>query len=136
MRRADCERLRGFAADEGAATVVAAVLSVALVFVGWLGYQLGAVVLSRHRAEGAADLAALAAASQVAQGADTACERAARVAREMRAQLAECRVDGWDARVRTTAEPPGVAARWARVDARARAGPVSGAAERAPPVAG
>lgn len=135
MRRADCERPRGFAADEGAATAVAAVLSVALLFVAGIGYQLGAVVLTRHRTEGAADLAALAAASQVALGADTACGRAARVAGAMRAQLAECRVDGRDARVRTAAEPPGVPLHRARVEARARAGPVSGAAERAPPVA-
>lgn len=76
MRRADRERQRGFTADEGAATLVAAVLSVALLSIAWLGYQIGAVVLSRHRAEGAADLAALAAASQVARGADAACGRA------------------------------------------------------------
>lgn len=153
MRRADCERWRRFTADEGAATIVAAVLSVALLGVAWLGYQLGGVVLSRHRAEGAADLAALAAASQVAQGANTACERAREVAREMRVQLADCRVSGPEARVRTTAEPPGVSLHgaplpgvplhWA-VHGRARAGPVgaptagpmSPAAGCAPPEAG
>lgn len=125
MRRADCERERGFTADEGTATLVAAVLSVALLSIAWLGYQIGAVVLSRHRAEGAADLAALAAASQVARGADAACGRAGEVAREMRVRLAECRVDGQDARVRTTAEPAGLPRRWAVVHGRARAGPVT-----------
>lgn len=125
MRRADCERQRGFTADEGSATLVAAVLSVALLSVAWFGYQIGAVVLARHRAEGAADLAALAAASHVVRGADAACGRAREVAREMRVHLADCRVDGQDARVRTTVEPAGLPRCWAVVHGRARAGPVA-----------
>ena len=136
MRRADRERAGTFAADEGVATVLSAVLSLALLAVAWFGYQLGAVVLARHRAEGAADLAALAAAAQVVRGQDSACERASRVAEEMRVRITECRVDGRDARVCTAAEPPGVPLHLAVVRARARAGPVNGVAERAPPRTG
>ncbi|BBU20638.1 hypothetical protein MYXE_04270 [Mycobacterium xenopi] len=41
------------------------------------GAYLGSVVVARHRAQAAADLAALAAAARVSAGADVACARAA-----------------------------------------------------------
>ncbi|EUA24203.1 hypothetical protein I552_3240 [Mycobacterium xenopi 3993] len=49
----------------------------------WRAY-LGSVVVARHRAQAAADLAALAAAARVSAGADVACARAGVVARRMR----------------------------------------------------
>lgn len=136
MRPADYAQRRALASDEGVATVLSAVLSLTLLFVAWVGYQVGAVVLTRHRVEGAADLAALAAASHVVQGQDFACERAGWVAREMRVRLTDCRVDGRDARVFTAAELSGVPLRSAEILAHARAGPAGGAPERAPPTVG
>ncbi|WP_344680077.1 Rv3654c family TadE-like protein [Saccharopolyspora taberi] len=111
----------GITGDRGAATVLAAALSGALITVLWVGIQLGSAVVNRHRAEGAADLAALAAAAHVPQGQEFACGRAGWVARGMGAEIASCRLDGSDARVEL--HVPGL---FAVIDARARAGPVRG----------
>jgi secretion/DNA translocation related TadE-like protein len=51
-----------------------------------------AAVLGRHRAESAADLAALAAAQQIGTG-GAACEAARRVAERNGARLIDCRCD-------------------------------------------
>ena len=60
------------------------------------GAYLGSVVVARHRAQAAADLAALAAAAALPSGVAAACGRATAVAREMRVDDARCRVDGLD----------------------------------------
>ncbi|TDD52167.1 Rv3654c family TadE-like protein [Saccharopolyspora elongata] len=109
--------------DRGAATVVAAVLSLALIILLSVVLQLGAVTVARHRAEGAADLAALAAAAYAPHGQQVACERANRVASGMRAELAECRMDGWDAVVTVRADLPAFVPGGRKASARARAGP-------------
>ena len=83
------------------------------------GAYLGSAVVARHRAQAAADLAALAAAARLPSGAAAACARATLVAREMRVDDSECGVDGLD--VVVTVRVPvafGGAAR-----AAARAGP-------------
>ena len=83
------------------------------------GAYLGSAVVARHRAQAAADLAALAAAARLPSGAAAACARATAVAREMRVDDSECGVDGLD--VVVTVRVPvafGGAAR-----AAARAGP-------------
>lgn len=110
--------------DRGAATVFAAIVSMGLLVVLWGGVQLGAATLTRHRAEGAADLAALAVAAYAPQGAESACGRAERVVDRMRAVLVSCRLDGWDARVRVRMGLPGLLSGFDPVGARARAGPV------------
>jgi secretion/DNA translocation related TadE-like protein len=69
---------------------------VVLLLLTGAGAYLGSVVVARHRAQAAADLAALAAASRLPSGAAAACGRASAVAREMRVGDAECRVDGLD----------------------------------------
>jgi len=114
------------ARDRGAATVwtvggIAAVLAITILLVGF-----GAAVVTRHRAASAADLAALAAASRAAGGERQACGRARWVSERMGAHLAECRLDGWDALVEVTAEPPIVLGDFGPAHARARAGPVDG----------
>ncbi len=85
------------------------------------GAYLGSVVVARHRAQAAADLAALAGAAALPSGVAAACGRATAVVREMRVDDARCRVDGLDvvvtARVRVAFI--GVA------QAAARAGPAS-----------
>ena len=70
--------------DRGSATVVAAAMVAVLLCVTAAGAYLGSVVVARHRAQAAADLAALAAAARLPSGARAACARATAVAREMR----------------------------------------------------
>lgn len=60
------------------------------------GAYLGSVVVARHRAQAAADLAALAAAARLPSGVQAACARATAVARQMRADDARCEVQGLD----------------------------------------
>lgn len=88
------------ARDDGVATVAAAgAVAVLLVLLGLL-LQCGAVVATRHRAEGAADLAALAAAGDGVLGPDVGCARASEVAALNGAVLVECRWSGWTVAVR------------------------------------
>jgi secretion/DNA translocation related TadE-like protein len=52
----------------------------------------GTAVAARHRAQAAADLAALAAASRLASGPEAACTWASSVAAPMRTRVTGCRV--------------------------------------------
>ncbi|GAA4836926.1 Rv3654c family TadE-like protein [Saccharopolyspora rosea] len=110
--------------DRGAATVLAAVLTICIVVVLWLVVMLGAAASARHRAENAADLAALAAALRAPGGDAAACDRAQRIARGMGAVVSTCEWAGWEVRVEVTAELPDLFPGHAPVRARARAGPV------------
>ncbi len=87
------------------------------------GVHVGSVVVARHRAQAAADLAALAAAAGLPAGTGAACARATAVTRAMGARSAGCVVDDLD--VVVTVE---VAVAFGGWDARAaaRAGPVDG----------
>lgn len=109
--------------DRGAATVLSAIVSMGLLAVLWVGIQLGAVTVARHRAEGAADLAALAAAAHAPRGTEFACSRATWVVSNMQAALTSCRLDAGDARVRVRSPLPGILSGLAPATARARAGP-------------
>jgi secretion/DNA translocation related TadE-like protein len=100
--------------------MVMAVMAVALWF--------GAAVVTRHRAQGAADLAALAAAATAAAGERRACAEAQWVAEKMGVSVRSCRLSGWDALVEVVAVPPGVLSHFGSTEARARAGPVAGTA--------
>ncbi|SFS57325.1 Rv3654c family TadE-like protein [Saccharopolyspora flava] len=109
--------------DRGSATALAAVLSlVVLLLLGWL-VQLGAATAARHRTEGAADLAALAAAAHAISGPDVACAQAAWVTGGMRTRLITCTLAGREARVEVVGERPGAVIGGAPPSARARAGP-------------
>lgn len=88
-----------------------------------LAAYLGSAVVARHRAQAAADLAALAAAAQLTSGPETACARAAAVAREMRIFDIGCAMDGLD--VVVTARVAVVVS--GAASATARAGPVTDA---------
>ncbi|MFE7540217.1 Rv3654c family TadE-like protein, partial [Streptomyces platensis] len=125
--------------DEGSATVwtVFAAAALCAVFVALVG--VGQAVVARHRAGGAADLAALAAADHALQGPAVACAAARRVAAAQHTRLVRCAVTGqvsdvsaeagsrpFTSRVRARAGPPG------RSDpARPRAEPAPAAAIRA-----
>ncbi len=82
---------------------------------------LGAAVVARHRAQAAADLAALAAAQRLAAGPATACGHAKAVAAEMRINITGCAVDDLDVVVTTEVRLP--VGGWGSARAAARAGP-------------
>jgi secretion/DNA translocation related TadE-like protein len=84
---------------------------------------LGAAVVARHRAQSAADLAALAAAASLAGGPETACAQAKAVAREMRVNTTGCAVEDLDVVVTTEARL--AVGRWGNARAAARAGPAA-----------
>ena len=84
------------------------------------GACLGSVVVARHRAQAAADLAALAAAARLPSGVAAACARATAVAHEMRVNDVQCGADDLD--VVVTVQVAVAFAGAAR--AAARAGPV------------
>ncbi|MFJ6706255.1 MULTISPECIES: Rv3654c family TadE-like protein [unclassified Streptomyces] len=106
--------------DRGSATVwsVGAIGVLCAVFGVLLG--LGQAVVVRHRAAGAADLAALAAAAHWAEGTAAACARADRVARAQGARLTRCVIVG-DVSDVTTASGGGPFG----AEVRARAGPAA-----------
>lgn len=81
-------------ADRGVATVWTAVLASALCAVFAVMLSLGQVVVVRHRAGGAADLAALAAADHALEGQSPACAEAKRVAAAQGARVVRCAVTG------------------------------------------
>lgn len=103
--------------------MLAAILVVVLATVTGAGITLGAAIVARHRAQSAADLAALAAAARMPAGAEQACLQAQAVAASMRATVAGCDVESLDVVVTVvvgTGLRIGGAAR-----ATARAGPIS-----------
>ena len=99
---------------------VIAVIVALLVALMWFA----AAVLARHRAESAADLAALAAATSAVAGEGPACQQARWVTDHMGVELRSCRLVGWDALVEVVATPPVALAPAGPAAARARAGPV------------
>jgi secretion/DNA translocation related TadE-like protein len=87
------------------------------------GADLGAAVIARHRAQAAADLAALAGAAYLPAGAASGCAQASALARSMGTTAVGCAVDGLD--VVVTVEAPSALGftRMGRARAVARAGP-------------
>jgi secretion/DNA translocation related TadE-like protein len=60
------------------------------------GTYVGVAAIARHRAQSAADLAALAAAGRLAHGVQAACAQAAAVAAAVQTDIAQCDVDALD----------------------------------------
>jgi secretion/DNA translocation related TadE-like protein len=105
------------------ATVWAAAAVAVLLALAMFGVDLGAAASLRHRAEAAADLAALAAAGHATGGERVACAYAARVAEGMSTRLRSCRLTGWEAFVEMVADGPIAPLPNGTVSARAHAGP-------------
>ena len=110
--------------DRGSVTIWAAALA-GLVWLGSSAALLyGSAIVGRHRAETAADLAALAAVVHVPDGAASACAVAVRIAAGNGARLRDCEVVGDEVEVvvsmRVSVSRLGVFP----AVARARAGPV------------
>jgi secretion/DNA translocation related TadE-like protein len=87
------------------------------------GTVVGSAVIARHRAQGAADLAALAAAGRLASGSQAACASADALARSADATVSSCSVQDLD--VIVAVEVRVALGRWGLQAARAqaRAGP-------------
>ncbi|MGK2854924.1 MAG: Rv3654c family TadE-like protein [Microbacteriaceae bacterium] len=114
-------RWRSRVAEETGSASLIAVALIALLLAVTAGLAvLGSVVIARHRAQSAADLAALSAAVWLTSGPQAACARAVSVAAAVRTEVTDCSVQGLDAVVTVEADAgvPG----W-RASARARAGP-------------
>lgn len=86
------------------------------------GFELGAAVIARHRAQAIADLAALAGAGRVPAGPASACAHAKMLGSRMHAGEVSCTVDGLDVVITVAMPVPG----WRLSPARAtaRAGPL------------
>ena len=102
-----------------AVTLIAVLLAVTSAVV-----LIGAAVAARHRAQAAADLAALAGAGRLASGPQAACEWAGSVANAMRVRTAGCRVDALDVVVAAEAVVQLGRLGLGTATAKARAGPV------------
>ncbi|MBX6750926.1 MAG: flp pilus-assembly TadE/G-like family protein [Micromonosporaceae bacterium] len=109
--------------DRGAASVWVLAVGLAVIVVAQALVVIGSATVARHRAQAAADLAALAAAMKVLDGESAACARAAEVSARNGASLVACRLDGFDVivtvEVAVTGTPP-----WGAARRSARAGPV------------
>ncbi|WP_024795078.1 Rv3654c family TadE-like protein [Tomitella biformata] len=91
--------------DRGAGTVFAAFALLALLLLAAAGIEIGGAVTARHRAQSAADFAALAAAGEVALGGE-GCAAALRLADRNGGELSSCVVEGADVVVRVTVALP------------------------------
>ncbi|WP_067703898.1 Rv3654c family TadE-like protein [Nocardia jejuensis] len=110
--------------ESGGVTVTACLALLALVAVTVLMAQLGVAVVGRHRAQAAADLAALAAAGGLVAGTQLACARAEEIASRMGAQVLTCVPVDWDVTVTVRVRMPPGPLGSRELHARARAGPV------------
>ncbi|MFE6870795.1 Rv3654c family TadE-like protein [Kitasatospora sp. NPDC057692] len=120
--------LRARREDAGSATVWLLLCALLGCLVCTAALSVGAVVGARHRAESAADLAALAAADRLLLDADGGCGRAGAVAAAQEAAVVSCTVDLAADAVEVVAQVP-VAGLSSRLPvgparARARAGPI------------
>jgi secretion/DNA translocation related TadE-like protein len=109
--------------DGGSATIWVLAAGLVVVLVAATLAMVGSATVARHRAQVAADLAALAAALRAWDGQSVACDRAADLSARNGASLVACRLEGLDAIV-TVEVRAGGAARWGAARASARAGPV------------
>ena len=109
--------------DRGAATLWVLSAGLITVLIGLTVAAAGAAIVARHRAQAAADLAALAAAAMAVEGESAACGLAAHIADANGARLTNCQVEGWDVEVTAEVIPAGVAAFAGHASASARAGP-------------
>lgn len=122
--RIDHSRIDDGGVDDGGIATVWAVAGVAvLATVMVFGLHLGSAIVARHRAESAADLAALAAAGLAAHGVATACARATEVAVAAGGRVTFCQLAQWDALVEVAVPVPVPLPGHADAAGRARAGP-------------
>lgn len=118
-------RRAGRSGDRGSGTVWAVVVIALLVSFALGAAAVGGAVVTRHRAAGAADLAALAAADAVADAATEPCGRAAVVAERHGGLLIACTVNGMVVDVVVRLPAGGLLGDGLFASVRARAGPAA-----------
>lgn len=106
--------------DDGSATVLVVAMAGVLMFVTVGLAAVGGLVAAQRRAQAAADLTALAAATALDVD---ACAEGLRVAHANAAVLDGCVVDGSEVHVTVSVAGPTLKGRDVRVSAEARAGP-------------
>ncbi|GAB3647603.1 hypothetical protein GCM10028833_11710 [Glycomyces tarimensis] len=99
------------------------VVAALVIFAGAFA-AMGQASAARHRAQGAADAAALAGAARVLLGEAEACGAASDLVAANDARLERCEVSGLEVTVHVAAEPAGVPAVFGPARAVSRAGPV------------
>ncbi|RWA17761.1 hypothetical protein MBRU_18575 [Mycolicibacterium brumae DSM 44177] len=109
--------------DRGAATVLAAICVLIILCCTGFGAALGSAVIARHRAQSAADLAALAAANALSAGPQAACAQARQITDAANAHLAQCQTENLDVIVTVEIPVPLRLPGNRTAQARARAGP-------------
>jgi secretion/DNA translocation related TadE-like protein len=110
--------------EQGAASLVAVAMMAVLLAITIGGVYVGSAVIARHRAQAAADLAALSAAVHVGDGTSSACGQAAALASAMRTAMHQCVVEDLDVLVTVEARLPLERIGAGPARAAARAGPV------------
>lgn len=111
--------------DRGSGTVWAVIVMALLASLALGAVAVGGAVVTRHRAAGAADLAALAAADAVATAASEPCSRAALVAERHGGVLTSCVIDGMVVDVVVELPAGGLVDVGLSASVRARAGPAT-----------
>ena len=111
--------------ERGSGTIWVLAMGMVVAVAAVAGGSWGAAATARHRAETAADLAALAAAGEAIWGGERACATAARIATENGSRLDRCRLVGdvAEIRVRRTLRIGGLPARTSFASARAGPAP-------------
>lgn len=115
---------RGGAAERGAGTVLVLGSFALVVLTAALAVLVGQAATIRHRADAAADLAALAAARAGADNVPLPCRAARVVAERNDARVTACAVTGGDARVSVVVTGSGLGRRVLRAAGTAQARPV------------
>ena len=110
--------------ERGSATVLAVGVVAALVLFAGAFAAMGQASAARHRAQGAADAAALAGAARVLLGGEEACGAASAMAGENGVDLERCEVKDLEVTIIVTVEPAGLPALFGPARAVSRAGPV------------
>lgn len=123
-RRGDPATRPNLRGESGGVTVVAGVALLALLTLTVLIAQVGVAAAGRHRAQSAADLAALAAAAALDRGTAAGCARAEEIGRRMGVRVIECAVVQWDVTVTVEARMSLGPLGSRSVRAMARAGPL------------
>jgi secretion/DNA translocation related TadE-like protein len=122
--RATTKRLEA-GKEQGSATVLAAGVTAALLVSAIAFIALGQASAARHRAQGAADAAALAGAAQVLFGEGEACAAAQEMVERSEAEFQGCEVNELEVTVHVHKTPNGLPAAFGPARAVSRAGPVA-----------
>ncbi|MFG3338493.1 Rv3654c family TadE-like protein [Glycomyces sp. NPDC048151] len=111
--------------ERGSATVLAAGLTAALLVTAVAFVSVGQASAARHRAQGAADAAALAGAARVLFGEGEACAAAQAMVEQSATEFQGCEVNDLEVTVRVTETANGLPAAFGPARAVSRAGPVT-----------